>query len=52
MMKVKGKNMPKKNKKAAKTVRKYGSSMKGVTKSISDQGLGVGGRRDLTVKLA
>ena len=51
-MKVKGRNIPKKNRKAAKTVRKYGSSVNGLTKSMIDHGLGVGGRRDFTVKLA
>ena len=51
-MKVKGRNIPKKNRKAAKTVRKYGSSVNGLMKSMIFHGLGVGGRRDFTVKLA
>ena len=51
-MNPKGRNIPKKNTKAAKTVKKYGSSMKGFMKSMNAQGRGVGGRRDFTVRLA
>ena len=49
---MKGRNIPKKNTKAAKTVRKNGSSMNGLIKSMNAHGFGIGGRRDFTVKLA
>ena len=52
MMKVKGRNMPKKKRKDAKTVRKKGNSLRGLMKSIIDQGFGMGGRRDFKVRLA
>ena len=51
-MNVNGRNMPKKKRKEAKTVKKKGSSLKGLMKSMIDQGFGEGGRRDLRVRLA
>lgn len=52
MMKLKGRKTPKKKRPEASTMRKKGISRSGEMNSRTDQGLGVGGRRDLMVRLA
>lgn len=51
-MKLKGRKVPKKNKKLAKEVVRNGGSLSGLTNSMMIKGLGRGSRRDLTVRLA
>ena len=44
--------MPKKNRKEAPTTSAYGGSARGVMNSLRTSGLGAGGSRDFTIKLA
>jgi hypothetical protein len=50
MINVKGKNMPKKEKKVAMDVRRKGSSPNGLIKSLMRKGLGCGKILDFTVR--
>lgn len=52
MTKLKGRKVPKKNKKLARAVVRNGGSLSGLTNSMMIKGLGRGLRRDLTVRLA
>jgi len=52
MIKLKGRKVPKKNKKLARAVARNGGSLSGLTNSMMIKGLGRVSRRDLTVRLA
>lgn len=52
MTKLKGKNVPKKNKNEETHSKANAGSFRGLTNSMITSGLGFGVRRDLTVKLA